>query len=251
MRMKRGLLVLALLSLIPAQASFAEMSRADQKKAEKLADGKFYLRMDAPCATGRHPYGVYHRPLIEVSPEGANTDVQNEVNVGWWHADSTDWSVRVNDAVNIDSVDYDESDVEVEVEGTDESDGRDTVVKLIHINTYADFEAAFNQVFSRTPLEEEHQDWPVEIRKAIRQRKLQDGMSKRQVFYVVGQPETVEKKTEGKKDIETWTLRAKGVEFGFFSSTISSQGGRVLTFQDGKLKLDASKKPGNELDLDH
>ena len=250
--MKRTLFTLALVALFAAQAATAELSRADQKKVNALTKGKFYLRLDAPCATGRHPYGVYHRPLIEVSPEGANTDIQNEVNVGWFHADSTDWSVRINDAVVVDSVDYDESDVEVEVEGTDESDGRDTVVKLIHINTYADFEAAFKRVFSPVPLQDEHPDWPQEMRDAVRQRKLRDGMNKRQVFYVVGQPESVEKKTQGKVEVEIWTLRAKGVEFGFFNSTYSGpQGGRTLRFEDGKLKVDMTKKPGSELDLDN
>lgn len=250
--MKRALLALSLTAVFAAQGASAELSRADQKKVNALTRGTFYLRMDAPCATGRHPYGVYHRPLIEVSPEGANTDVQNEVNVGWFHADSTDWSVRVNDAVVVDSVDYDDSDVEVEVEGTDESDGRDTVVKFVRINTYADFEAAFKRTFSPVRLQDEHPDWPQEVKTAIAQRKLMEGMNKRQAYYVVGQPESVEKKNEKGADVEIWTLRAKGLEFGFFNSTLGRpEGGRTLRFEDNKLKLDAGKKPGSELDLDH
>ena len=247
-------IVVAFLTLLLGASSTlsAELTREEKKRAKAMLDGTLYCRLDFPSQTGRHPFGVYHAALIEVSPAGAGGDVSDAVNVGWYHADSTDWSVRVNDAVTVDEAEFDGTTLEIALEGTGASEGRDTSIDFVEIATFADFEAAFDHAFSRTPLQEEHPDWPAEVRQAIARRELADGMSKRQAYYVVGAPESVETRQEDGKEVEIWTLRtAAGLKIGFFGSRVGgTQAPRTLRFVDGALTLEGAKRPGSELVLD-
>lgn len=228
------------------------LSRADSKKAEKMLSGTLYLRVDAPCTQGRQPFGVYLAPLVEISPKGVNTEAGQGASFGWYHASSTVWGVRVNDTVELDEADWDEDTVEIELTGVGKTDGHDTIIKFIEIRSLADFEAAFKLAFSDHPLQDDHPDWPAEIRKAIGDRQLMPGMNKRQAFYVVGTPEQVDTTTEGEKKIETWTLRKQGLEIGFFTWNQGdpSAPAEKLRFEDGLLVTN-SVKNGKQLDLDN
>ena len=235
-----------------ASSAHAELSRADRKQAEKMLAGPLYLRVDAPCTQGRQPFGVFLSPLVEVSPKGINTDANQGTSFGWYHASSTVWGVRVNDTVELDEADWDEDTVEIELTGVGKTDGHDTNIKFVEIRSLADFEAAFKLVFSNRPLQDDHPDWPAEIRKAIADRQLSPGMNKRQAYYVVGTPEQVETTTEGEKKIETWTLRKQGLEIGFFTWNHGdpSAPAEKLRFEDGLLVTN-SVKNGKQLDLDN
>lgn len=240
-----------LLSLVLPSLAAAELPKKDRKAAvQRLSAGTLYLRIDAPVTQGRHPYGVYYSPIVEVSPTQVNTEAEDGASFGWYHASSTVWAVRVNDSVQYDDIEWDEDTAEIEFEGVGAADGNDTVIKFIGINSLADFNAAFDLAFSTQPLQDEHPDWPAEIRKAIAERKLVNGMTKRQAYYVVGTPAEVEKTTEDGKDIEIWTLRQKGMEIGFFTINPGDQGrpAGTLRFEDGKLISNSSKT--NKLDLD-
>lgn len=242
--------VAALVSLIAVHGASA-MTRDEQKAAKAMLKGKLYLRIDAPSETGRHPYGIYHRSLVEVTPAGANTAIESQVNVGWFHAGSTDWSVRVNDVVELDEAEFEDNEVQLELEGVDASEDRDTALKFVQIQTLADFEAAFDHTFSKVPLQEEHPDWAAEVKQAIAARQLREGMTKRQVYYVVGRPESIEKSTEDGKEVETWSLRQQGLQIGFFGSSLpQSQSARTLRFVNGQLTLNEGKLSGSELNLD-
>lgn len=244
-----GALLLAAAS--PAQSA---LSRADQKKAKQILAGTLYLRFDAPCTQGRHPFGVFYSPLVEVSPTGSNSQATDEVNVGWYHASSTVWAATVNDSFTVDGIEYDDEEpsVEIELEGVGASTDRHTIIKLIKINSLADFQAAADLAFAHKPLQEEHPDWPAEIREAIGKRRLLNGMTKRQVFYVVGTPSEVDKRTEGKKSIEIWTLQGQGIEFGFWTVSTGSLGRTpdTLRFEDGLLVASAKDAKSGGLDLD-
>lgn len=210
-----------------------------------------WLRLDVPCETGRHPYGVYQKPLIEVSPTGVNTDVSDQVNIGWLHAGSTVWSVRVNDSVTLDEIEFEGNTLEIELEGTGASEDRNSTLKFVNIGSFADLEAAFERTFSKVPLQYEHPDWPAEMRRAIAERRLLAGMTKRQAFYVAGQPESVEQKTEDGRDVEVWTLRAKGMEFGFWGVQPQiPQSAQTLRFEGGQLALGASEVSGAAVKLE-
>lgn len=236
-----------------AQPATAKLDRKERKSAEKMFGDRVYLRIDAPATKGRHPYGVYYSPLVEVSPRGVNTDASQGASFSWYHASTTVWQARINDPMELDELDWDddEASVQVELEGTGSANGRDTVIRFVEIQSLADFQAAFERAFSRTPLQEEHPDWPEDIRTAIAERRLVNGMSKRQAHYVVGTPERIEKSTEEGVEVEVWTLPRKGPEVGFFGFKQGDSGGapESLRFENGQL-VSASVAGTVELDLD-
>lgn len=245
MRKLLGLFLVLAVSTVPVATAWGDLSKSDRKQIKDAFEGTLYLRMDAPCATGRHAFGVYKRPLVEISPEGTNTeDTDVMMSASWWHADSTYWGIRVNDPTRLDELDFelDDDEVEVELEGVGPADGNSTVLKFIHIRSLGDFQAAFDNAFSRQPLQEEHTDWSAEIKEAISKRELVNGMSKRQVFYVTGTPERFEKREENGKEVEIWHLRqSKGLKIGYFRAKMGEDTGlpASIRFEDGKL-VDAS-----------
>ncbi len=244
---------IAIALIIPAATTWGGLAKPERKQAKALFKGTLYLRMDAPCATGRHPYGTYKRPLVEVSPEGTDGDVETEMNASWWHADSTYWGIRVNDPVEFDELEFDGSEVEIELEGVGPAENNATVVKFVGIETLDDFQAAFDHAFSRQPLQDGHDDWPAEIKQSIADRQLKNGMTKRQVYYITGNPESFEKKEEGGKQVEIWNLRQdKGMKTGFFRAKMGESTGlpSSVRFEDGKLADAAQSGTGSDFSLD-
>jgi len=232
------------------------LTRAERKEAKKMLDGTLYLRVDAPCATGRHPYGTYKRPLVEVSPEGSNSEAESGLNASWWHADSTYWGIRINDPVELDELDWerDEAKVEIELEGVGPADDEATVIELVEIHSLEDFKAAFENAFARQPLQDEHDDWSAEVKEAIAERRLENGMTKRQVYYVVGTPESFEKRQEGGVEVEIWQLRQdKGMKMGYFTAKAGESTGlpASVRFEDGKLVNAVQSGKSSEFDLDN
>lgn len=253
--MQKKILILGFCFMVFGSTLDAQITKEDKKKAKALFSGKVYMRIDAPSKKGRHPYGIYYSPLVDVSPTGTNTESDEGLSVGWYHAESTVWKVRVNDLMELDELDWevDEGTVEIQLEGAGNSEGRDTAIRFVNIWSFADFEAAFARTFSTQPLQNEHPDWPEDIKSAIASRQLVTGMNKRQTYYVVGAPEKVEKTTEGEKAVEIWTLRTQGPEVGYFTFRTGGDPGnpKTLRFEDGLLvSADVGVTPEG-LDLDN
>lgn len=231
------LAAMLLLSTVPAQAG---LTKPERKQADAYMKGTLYARIDIPSGTGRHPWGTYKVPLVEVSPEGVNTDDQTTFQAGWFHAQSTYWGIAPNDTLKYDEMEIEDDVAEIEFEGVGETEGRDTVIKLVGINNLDDFKKAFDLAFARKPLQDEHPDWPEDIRKAIGERKLVKGMTKRQVFCVTGSPESFKESEEKGKKVEVWDLRQnKGIEMGFWVVASGKQETglpKTLRFVDGKLE---------------
>jgi hypothetical protein len=242
----------ALAAALAAAPATGAISRQERKAAEKMLDGRVYLRLDAPCNKGRHPYGIYYSPLVEVSPAGSNMEGDAGASFGWFHAQSTVWSARINDEMELDELDWDDDEASVEVELEGKGD-RHTVLKFVGIRSLADFRAAFEHAFSPIPLQEHHPDWSAEIRQAIGERRLVNGMTKRQAYYVVGMPARVAKSSEEGKAVETWTLQQQGLEIGFFGMKTGNSGAppEMLRFEDGQLvSADVARGSAGGLDLD-
>jgi|GEM_PF-3275245 len=232
----------------------ADLTKAEKKEINQLLSGKLYMRIDAPCATGRHSFGVYTRPLVEVSPEEVNTDGDMEINASWWHADSTYWGISINDTVKLEEweEDDDENSLEIELEGVGEVEGNKTVIKFVQIFSVEDFQAAYERTFSKVPLQDLHDDWPDDIKQAIGNKQLKNGMNKRQAFYITGRPERFEKKEEGGKEIEIWSLRQdKGMKMGYFKAKAGEKTGlpTSIRFEDGIL-VNVGGESGNSSSFD-
>lgn len=234
-----------------AAVAEAQLSKPDRKQIKRILDGgTLYARIDMPCETGRHPFGTYKAPLVEVSPEGENTEGGLGLNASFWHAQSTYWGVGPNATLRFDEAEFDGNTLEAEFEGVGEWDGTDTVIKFVGINSVADFEAAFDRAFARQPLQDEHPEWPQEIRDAIARGELVEGMNKRQAYIVVGAPSRFETSEQNGKKVEIWyTRQERGLEVGFWTTRSGRTGYPAqLRFEDGELtSFDSS---GGQLSLD-
>lgn len=227
----------------------AAFTKAEKQEMKRMLAGPLYLKVDAPCATGRHAFGVYKRPLVEISPEKVNTDGDRVFTASWWHADSTYWAVQVNDFVVLDEVEFEGDDAEVEVELDAPQIDASTVLLFVDIRNLDDFKAAFALAFAEQPLQDLHDDWDDEAKEAISERRLMNGMTKRQAFYITGTPERFEKKDNE----EVWHLRQdKGTKIGFFRAKSGESTGlpETIRFVDGRLVDVAQTGTGDSFSLD-
>lgn len=247
-------LSLILILSLAATAS-AEMPKKEWKEARKslLQADTLYLRVDAPCETGRHSWGTWRSPLVQVSPEGVETDDDDSRTSSWWHAESTFWGIRVNDPVRVDEVERDDGVIEIYLIGQGPVEDEETVIQFVGVDSTDDFQKAFDHAFARGPLQDEHDDWSAETKRAIADRRLVEGMSKRQAFYVTGRPVGVDKDTVDGKDVEVWELRTdKGVETGFWASRHEESTGMPdeIRFEDGVLVSIGPVRSEDEFSLD-
>ena len=232
---RRALAATALVVFVAAGVpAAAELSRRDRREAGRmLARGDLYLRVDAPCVKGVHPFGVFLSPLVEVSPRGASDDFTSLAAVGRHHAVGTFWAARVNDQMRLDDLEWDAEAgiVELELEGVGRSAGRDTVLRFVGIHSLGDFEDAFGHAFATRPLEEEHPEWPAEVRTAIGQRRLLHGMTRYQAYVAVGAPAEVERWESDGVAVELWELQPDGLDV----RGLGLGSGRAVRFEDGRL----------------
>jgi len=250
-----AMIAVAAVALALPNAAAAGVPKPERKQIrQKLAGTTLYLKVDAPCVTGRHPFGVYYSPLVEVSPSGVNTEERNGLSFGYGHVDSAYWGIRVNDPVELDDLEFDGDTFEAEFVGLKQAEDEQTVIKFTGINSYADFERAFEHVFATQPLQYLHDDWSDEIKTAIADRRLLEGMTRRQVYYVTGAPESFERRDEDGVEVEVWKLRAsKGVRMGFFGMSSAGVPAGLpdeLRFEDGALVNVVGKGTGAGFSLD-
>ena len=241
-------LVFALL----AHSAAAELSKDVRKQIKKDIQGKkVYARIDIPHKSGRHAWGTYKAPLVEVTPEGHNTDAAKGFTAGAFHADSTFWGTMPNAKLQVEDISFDEDTVEVEFEGLDDAENASTVILFRGIESIDDFRKAWDIAVSATPLQDAHDDWSDEVKTAIASRRLLEGMNKRQAFYVVGTPERFDKSEEDGKTVEIWhTRQDRGTKMGFwYSHGEEAAYPSTLTFIDGTL-TEIGTVAAKGLDLD-
>lgn len=224
--------------VIGGAGTAAGLPKSDRKAAKSLLEGTLYARIDMPCKMGRHPFGVYKSPMVELTATDSKTERASGLEGSGFHLQGACALVRPNDSLKLDEMSYGDDGIEIELEGVGRSEGRDTVIKLVNIATLDDFTKAIDSAFAHDSLESEHPEWPEEVRKAIADRVLLTGMTKRQAFYVVGQPTRMETIKEGVDEVEIWYPRQdNGICVGFFTGSAGEQTGwpEKLRFKDAKL----------------
>jgi hypothetical protein len=188
----------------------AELSKQDRETAKSMITGTLYLRMDVPCRYGRGRFGIaaaiHHvESLLEVSPTGYS--VERKLALPPKHKrDRVFWGLSPNDPVRYGKLLFKGDTVQVWMEGV-EPDAYEMLLDFVHIGSMDDFTKAFNQTFSKVPLQDEHPEWPAEVRQAIAARKLVVGMTEDQAFLVVGKPLKVESAEEDGIKVESWSPR--------------------------------------------
>ncbi len=251
--MRRSHALCAVLLSFSAVAATAAMPKGDRATAEGLLKTTLYFRIDAPCGLGRHPFGTYKFPIVDVSPTEVTTKKESGISGGPFHAHGIYWGVGPNDAATFDSLKFydDESAIEIEMKGVGKSDGNDTVIRFVNVNTLDDFKKAMALAFAPVPLQDEHADWSADVKKAVADRKLMDGLTKRQVFDITGSPESTTTSGDGAQQVEIWTMRQdKGARIGFWSVQAGEKTGQPQTLRFVGGKLSGVGAGNNDLKLD-
>ena len=230
--MHRLVLITACCLCIHASSAGAQLSGNDRKEAEAMVKGTFYLRINAPCRYGFPSMGQLIEPLVEVSPNGHEESLPPDLKK---HL-SIYWGFGPNDAVRYGKLVVKGEVANVWLEG-ERPKSYEVFVRFVQIKTLDDFKAAFNHTFSTVPLQDEHPEWPAEIRKDIAERRVVEGMTKTQAFAVVGKPTNIVSTTENGAEVETWFPRQENGSVIPLRKPKSAPTGfpAQLKFVDGKL----------------
>jgi hypothetical protein len=245
MRFPRCVVWLVFLFLL-VPVAYAQLSGQDLKQAKKMVEGTLYLRIDAPCRYQAGKWSVSLEPLLEVSPTGFNVERRLSLPPTKWRLDSVCWGFSPNDAVRYGKISVKGDTVQVWMEGLPPKD-IEVMIDFVQINTLDDFKKAFDLTFSLVPLQDEHPEWPAEIRRAISERRVIVGMTKQQAFCVVGMPINILKGEENGVKVETWFPRQDRGTFISYGKARSPRTGfpAMIKFLDGKVSVieDTARAP--------
>ncbi len=220
-------------------ALHAQFSKEDCKTAKNMLSGTLYLRLDVPTRTVVGVWGIGPESVLEVSPSGhdfsrklalpsKHTKMGNDVGISW--------EFFPNDGVRYSKPSCAGDTVVVWMQGLTPGEN-EIVLDFIQIKTLDDFTKAFNQTFSKVPLQDEHPEWAADVRNAIASHNLIVGMTKDQAFDVVGTPINVVAGQEGGIKVETWSLRQdRGIIPSDHGEKHSHNIPAILKFVDGKLQ---------------
>lgn len=236
LRLSAGVVILFIFIFLTSLVAMAELSKQERDTAKKMTAGTLYLRLDVPCKYGTAGMGLNVESLLEVSPTGH--DVERKLNLpSKQKRESVYWGFFPNDIVRYGKLSFHGDTVQLWMEGAPPNDN-EVMIDFIHIQTMDDFVKVFNQTFSKVPLQEEHPDWPAEVRQAIAERKVIAGMTKEQAFAVVGTPLNVTSGEENGAKVETWFPRQDRGTVVTFRKNKSTRTGfpALLKFVDGKLQ---------------
>lgn len=217
--------------LVPA--GFAQLSPQDQKIAGDMVEGKFFMRLDAPCIYGvKTAAGLWFDPLMQVSPTGHKLlPIPQLSNRQYIY-----WGSGPGDPVGFGTIKVRGDIVYVWLEGR-KPIANEFVIAFVNIKTLDDFKAAYQRAFSPVPLDQAHTEWPPEIRESIRMRVVIQGMTQEQAFCVVGEPASVESAMENGVQVEIWHPRQENGKKQPYHNMKSNRTGfpTTLKFAGGKL----------------
>lgn len=237
MRPRAGVVIGFVLLLFTPVVVQAGLSKRERDAAKEMTSGTLYLRLDVPCKYGVGGFGLNVEPVLEVSP--SSHDAERRLNLPSKNKrESVYWGFFPNDAVRYAKLLFEGDTVRVWMEGMPPNDN-EIMIEFVQIQSMDDFTKAFNQTFSKVPLQDEHQDWPADVKQAIAGRNLIAGMTKEQACAIVGTPINVTNGEEDGRKVETWFPRQDKGTVVTYRKNKSTRTGfpSLLKFVDGKLEL--------------
>ncbi len=209
------------------------------KKAMKEKAGKtWYLKTSLPYLYGRHPYGVFKRPLVTVTPADG-TDIQEspEMQGSIVHAEGRRLELRVNDPIAVKDFEWQKGEqlLDLEVAGTGAAKESEGVLRFQKMTTMADFETCWSETFSDVSIETKY-DWPDDIKKAVRNREVREGMVPEMVVVALGNPERMTTETKDSKKVEVWVFQmGEGTRMGYWTQKMGDKKEVEVRFAEGKV----------------
>jgi len=240
--------VLAWAVFVPPSFS-ADLSGNDRDVIKEMTRGIMYLRNNVPCRVRSGAWGIGAEPITEVSPSSVDWDRNLKLIEGQttgkrrFGVDTVSWLFGPNDGIQYAKLYFKPNGVvDLYAEGV-KPKKEEVWIRFVDINSKDDFQKAFDVILSNKPLQDEHPDWPDDIRHAIAQRKVIAGMTKAQAFAVVGTPIGAESKDEGGQKVETWFPRQDTGTTGSYRKVIGGATGFPVSirFVDGKVQSTSDK----------
>ena len=234
-RLSTGVALLFL--LFAPLAVRAELSKEDREAAKRMIAGTLYLRLDVPLKYVMGSFGWGPEAVLEVSPTGHDTTRILSLPIKNPKKAKLNWVFYPNYPVRFGKLSFKADTVSVWAEGVSPND-YEIMIDFIQINSLDDFTKAFNQTFSKVPLQDEHPEWPSDVRSGIAEHKLVVGMTKDQAFDVVGTPLEIKTDEENSVKVETWSPRQDGGTIGGRNRQKNMRTGfpTLLKFADGTLQ---------------
>lgn len=215
-------------------------SRADQKaqaaatmeQIKAAYPGTLYALKDLPVNTGSAMGLPYISPIVEVTPSGFEIDTSTAIQSTYGGAKSVWYGVRANDTLAFEESVYDDGILVLDFLGTGKADGRDTKIKITS-GTFEEVKPVLDQLLSVTsPVDP---SWPADVRTAIENRVVINGMTKAQAYLVVGEPTSATTQDLPGGKVDMWYPRNNnGLHIGFGASMEMTSFPPYLKFQDGK-----------------
>ena len=204
-----------------------------------MISGTLYLRVQVPYKYGIGAWAPYSESMLEASPSGLSTD--RKLAEPLKKKEEIYWGYLANTPVHNGKLVSEKDRLVVWLERVDPN--TEVSVDFIDIKSLDDFTKAFNLTFSKVPLQNEHPEWPSDVRAGIAAGKLVVGMTVEQARIVVGAPLSVTAGEDNGAKTETWTLRQDpGLVLGWnkkhgAGTRAAKQTGfpTSITFHDGKL----------------
>ncbi len=232
---------------LPAAAQLSDKNRGE---LEKMVPTTAYLRIDLPVVHGKQGMiASWVEPMVDVSPAGVTV----RDNTGWSGSAWTGTKRALfkgfgpNDAFKFKELKFDDKDGSIDVvfEGLGPKKlkkNKDAAVRIVQARNAGEFKAALELAFSAAPLQDAHPDWPEEIRKAIAERRVIEGMTAEQVSCVAAKPGTTETLEENGSKAEIWQIAPeKRVLPG--RAPVKDAFASKLKFVDGRLASITSQEP--------
>jgi hypothetical protein len=227
----------------------AQLSKEDHQAAQQMIAGTLYLRLQAPQKYGMGNWGPYSVSMLEASPEGISAERKlaeplKSIPKNAYHLKQEEvyWGYLANTPVNHCKLEWEKGVNVVWCERVDPN--TEVSVDFIDIKTLGDFTKAFSLTFSKVPLQNEHPEWPSEVRESIAAGKLVVGMTAEQARIVVGSPLSASNGEDNGAKTETWLLRQDpGKVLGWNKKRgawkkVSTETGfpASVTFKDGRVQ---------------
>jgi len=238
----------SILAAVLVSLAAAELSSNDRSVLKEMTRGELYLRNNVPTRYTSGGWGIGAEVVTEVSPSGveweknlqaAHEQQQKKGKRRWSGIDTIYWGFGPNDMIRYAKL-YFKGDgvVDLWAEGI-KPKNVEIYIRFVGIQNREDFKKAFDLILGPKPIQEDHPEWSPEIRKAIADHTVIEGMTKAQAFAVVGTPMRAATNDEAGKKVEIWFPRQETGASGSYGKVVSASTGfpAELRFSDGKLAV--------------
>lgn len=177
----------SILAAVLVSLAAAELSSNDRSVLKEMTRGELYLRNNVPTRYTSGGWGIGAEVVTEVSPSGveweknlqaAHEQQQKKGKRRWSGIDTIYWGFGPNDMIRYAKLYFKGNGVvDLWAEGI-KPKNVEIYIRFVGIQNREDFKKAFDLILGPKPIQEDHPEWSPEIRKAIADHTVIEGMTK-------------------------------------------------------------------------